>query len=407
MRPDRIYKKDDEYFFLVGGKKRKIRKPKKMSDKKLITININTYNKDEGRKIKKRRKRRKMKYSKKIIDNMIPLERKTTGVVHQQQLPVYLFEPEKKIDSIFEKQKEAKELKQELRDLKLLTNIKTKVEDPERKDATVKKIEEDVKPIIEMFLLNTTNFRKQNYDEFRSFVFKENISNIIDYVEDLKTNKIVAKLFIKMRNEWQKRNKNEDITLKMIEAGFTGSGSGNNESHALWNDEIEKIVKKKIKDDFVPVIARDKTEELLKYVKEGMPDFSFVINTAPSTSDGSTDGHWRSVYINNNDDYQSAEYFDPLVSTPEPSLVNIMRKICKIINPQKMFKFKNNALKTQANTTDTCGYHAVRFLELRNNNVPFSEATGYDAYIEKNKPDFSVEGEGAVAPYVSKYNSFI
>lgn len=406
MRPDRIYKKDDEYFYLVGGKKRKIKKPKKMSDKKLITININTYNKDEGRKIKKRRKRRKMKYSKKIVDNMKPLERATTGVIQQpSQLPVYLFEPEKKIESLFEKQKESKELKEELRDLKLLTNIKTKIEEPEKKDATVKKIEQEAKPIIEQFLLVTTDFRKQNYDEFRNFVFKENISNIIEYVEEPKTNKIVARLFIKMRNDWQKRNKNEDSTMKMIESGFTGSG--NNESHALWNDEIEKIVKKKIKDDYVPVIARDQTNDLLKYVRNGMPDFSFVINTAPSTSDGSTDGHWRSVYINNNDDYQSAEYFDPLVSTPEPSLLNIMRKICKIINPQKMFKFKNNSLKTQADTTNTCGYHAVRFLELRNNNVPFSEATGYEDYIESTKPDFSTEGEGAVAPYVSKYNSFI
>ena len=167
MRPDRIYKQGDEYFYMVGGKKRKIKKPVKMSDKKLITININTYSKDEGRKIKRRKKRRKMKYAKKVVDNMTPLERKTSGTVSIQEpskLPVYLFEPEKKIDSIIQKQKEAKELKQELKDLRLITNIKSKIEEPEKK-AKAENIENTAKPIIEKFLSITTNFRKQNQNK--------------------------------------------------------------------------------------------------------------------------------------------------------------------------------------------------------------------------------------------------
>ena len=69
---------------------------------------------------------------------------------------------------------------------------------------------------------------------------------------------------------------------------------------------------------FVPCIASDQTSDLLQYVKRGDKEFSFVINTNPSKSNGSGKdgypvGHWTCVFIDNRDDYPSCEFFDPLV----------------------------------------------------------------------------------------------
>ena len=59
--------------------------------------------------------------------------------------------------------------------------------------------------------------------------------------------------------------------------------------------------------------------------------------------------------------------------------------------------------------TSNCGFHAVKYLDDRYNGVPYSEATGYDGYMESlnNAPDGSREGEKEVASYIKKYESYI
>ena len=114
--------------------------------------------------------------------------------------------------------------------------------------------------------------------------------------------------------------------------GYDGDG--------LFNDEIEKIAKKRIK-DYVPVIASDQLNELPKFVGRGDKRFGFVVNTNPSTSDGSghdnfPPGHWTAVYINNEDDYPSIEYFDPLAQGKMPEdLIKMCRRIAVKMNNQR------------------------------------------------------------------------
>jgi hypothetical protein len=189
-------------------------------------------------------------------------------------------------------------------------------------------------------------------------------------------------------------------------AGYDGDG--------LYNDEIEKIAKKRIK-DYVPVIASDQLNELPKYVARGDKRFGFVINTNPSTSDGSGNdshppGHWTSVFINNEDDYPSIEYFDPLAQGKMPEdLIKMCRRIAVKMNPEVMFKYKQNMLRRQSKMTSNCGFHAVKYLDDRFNGVPYSEATGYDDYMESlnSTPDGSRDGEKEIASYIKKYESYI
>lgn len=441
MRPRRVYKNTKgRYYYLVNGKKKYIKTPTDMTDRKIVNINIKTYQPPStSKKRKRRKKRRTMKYGSKVAGDMVALERKTSGV--SQQLPTYLFEPGKPVDTFLSKRDREKELKDEIKDLKLLTYVKPEVTSsskPELKrlpsnetrvpglkrlpseeakvpglkkmpsgdtrDSTssqdfkhVNRLIKLILPSVESFLssLPIVNNTTARYNIYKQYVRDNNYPEIQEVISTEIGNKDVQSIYRLARSAVEQRTMPDII------------GSGNDGSKALWNDELEKILKKKIKNDYVPVIPSDKINNLLEHVYEGMPDFSFIINTAPSTSDGSTDGHWRAVYIDNNDDYKTIEYYDSLVSRPEKTLVDIMRKIAKIINPETTFLYKQNNLKNQSDTTDTCGYFAVRFLELRNNGVPFSEATGYDDYIAKHKPDASMEGEGKINEVVKIYNSYI
>lgn len=197
-----------------------------------------------------------------------------------------------------------------------------------------------------------------------------------------------------------------------IEQAKSQMGFGTDDG--LYNDEIEKIIKKRVR-RVIPVIPSDKVDSLLDYVQKGDKKFAAVINTNPSTSDGSGNdgfrpGHWRAIFIDNEDDFPSVEYFDPLAEgRPEKSLVNVMRKLCKKINPEKMCLYKQNAIQRQAKEKSTCGWHTLQFIDDRWNGVPWSEATGFNHYIENlSQPaDDSVDGEKEVSKYIKKYKVYL
>ena len=187
------------------------------------------------------------------------------------------------------------------------------------------------------------------------------------------------------------------------------AGSGY-EQDGLYNTELETILKKKVK-DFVPVIAKNELGHLDQFVSPKMKRFGFVINTASLPKAGSTApppaGHWQSVFINNEDDYPSIEFYDPLVSKPPPCLVTKLKHLAQKINPESTFLFKVNNLKRQANTTSTCGFHAVGFIEDRMSGLPWSEVTGYDDFMAKHKPDDSQDGESDIKKKIKKYNKYL
>ena len=178
-------------------------------------------------------------------------------------------------------------------------------------------------------------------------------------------------------------------------------GSGESEDDGLYNDQIEQILKKRI-NNFVPVVAKDQVDSLLGYVKKGDKFFSAVVNTDPSSSGGR---HWRCIVMDNRDDFQSAEYFDPLCETmkPEESLLNVMREIAKKMNPEKYFKYKFSEIRRQSFNKSNCGYHVCKYIEDRYNGIPFSEASGYDDYEKRMKgkgaPDNSADGEKELKNY--------
>ena len=174
------------------------------------------------------------------------------------------------------------------------------------------------------------------------------------------------------------------------------SGNGN-EPDGLYNDEIEKIA-----DNLgieIPVIASDQIYKIVDMVNSSTKQFGFVINTDSSKGPGQ---HWRSVFIDNDEERPSIEYFDPLGDGPEPKLIEDMKDIIDKLGNEKYFLFKENMVKRQSDDTETCGYFAVKFLEDRYNDVPFVEATGFKKCIDQ-----SGEGEKEIMKSVKKYDSFL
>ena len=115
------------------------------------------------------------------------------------------------------------------------------------------------------------------------------------------------------------------------------------------------------------------------------------------------------VYIDNRDDYPSCEFYDPLAEgLPPKPVITIMRKIAKKMNPEKMFKYKQNLIRRQSYRTNRCGHHCIKFIEDRMNGIPFCEASGYDDFIQKHKgSDGSDDGEKDLEKVLPKYNSYI
>jgi len=417
-RPRRMYKEDTgKYYYLINGKRKYVKVPEGVSSKNLARINIqNIIKLPSAQRIKRPGKLRQPKFSKKIASSLEKTE--------QGGLPLYVFKPQRKIKTLEDLAKESDDTSVEKITKLLLKGIEaipssSKIQPtiatmreqqalpPPEKEAKAGKKPGKEPEIRESQLIKLmTNWYEKN-EEYPSLdEVNNNIkSQYIDVTRDRynsaldKAGEIISEYVA---------NPTERTTFERFFKGKGDDGDG------LYNDEIETITKKRIK-DYVPVIASDQLSELPKYVGRGDKRFSFVINTNPSTSDGSGDdgmrpGHWRAVFINNEDDYPSIEYFDPLAEGKMPEdLIKMCRRIAVKMNPEMMFKYKQNMLRRQSKLTSNCGWHCIKFLDDRYNGVPYSVASGYDDYMENlnNTPDASRDGEKEITSYIKKYESYI
>ncbi|GAM23478.1 hypothetical protein SAMD00019534_066530 [Acytostelium subglobosum LB1] len=130
------------------------------------------------------------------------------------------------------------------------------------------------------------------------------------------------------------------------------------------------------KDGFEGVIASDQLDEL-----EPKQRMSFIMNLDKSNQPGS---HWVACNIDAKGD-KSIEYYDSFGDDPSTDFLRRMKELVREIDPDVYLKFKVNRVIDQATNTDTCGYHAMRFLLNRYRGVPFKEATGYSDVRREEK----------------------
>jgi len=420
-RPRRLYFDESlqKFYYIIKKKRVFIKVPKGVTQKQVQKVNIkNIVNLPETRRIKRRKKKVNPKFQKVPQKNLLSLlTRQNEG-----GLPYFIFKEQQQFPTLEELSKK-KVIKPEPEFTAMKPEPSTPMK-PEPKTSRGSRF-------------NPISFDTQSLDSSRKkFLFKKITKNKIPPVEfGIPLTEPVAPMFSqspfltptlprvtrpkapltdimnKALRDLQEQNRKKKGEQESKGDDVSGKGVSNDDG--LYNDQIEKILKKRIK-DYVPVIPADKTDDLLKYVAKGDKRFGAIINTADSKSDGTGQrgnsmGHWTAIFVNNEDDYPTMEFFDPLVSADIPNrLYNSLRKIARKMNPEMMFKFKPNMIQRQDINKSTCGYHSMKFIDDRYNGIPFSDASGYDNFIDEHKgANDSADGERDIDEYKKKFSSYI
>eukprot|EP00732_Lithocolla_globosa_P000408 Lithocolla_globosa_v1_NODE_121_length_6109_cov_174.362075.p4 type:complete len:119 gc:universal NODE_121_length_6109_cov_174.362075:1920-2276(+) len=113
------------------------------------------------------------------------------------------------------------------------------------------------------------------------------------------------------------------------------------------------------------------------------------MNTAPKNTQH---GHWIAVMITPN----TIEYVDSFAENPSFKFNHHIKKILK----PGVYQMKINSVKRQNVKTDTCGYHAMKFLADRYAGKSFKEATGFDII------DKSIKGEEEIKKFKKMVKDF-
>jgi hypothetical protein len=450
-RPRRLYhfKPADSFYYIIGGKRKKLKKAPEISQKQLAKINItNIVGVPQAKRIRKRRKKKTLKLQKSIDDNLLK---------PANQFNVPFFIPKKEIPDLSKLQssdvKKAETTDEKLSKLigELVSKEVSKLPKPISEEVKIPKepilkapekpksppivsvsdrissipsrvvtspiseVETFVPPEPEMPALEepvvkrtkkmSSNQMKKYIRDFVSQTEADtlDVPNMLRFIERGSKKKINVELLTSLVNQFNDLSAEQKAFIqKNGNAEIVGFGDDVNEPviGGLFNDELERLLYYKT-NKVVPVIASDELESLLKYVDAGQKYFAAVINSNPSTSDGSGEdghppGHWRAIFIDNRDDFPSAEYFDSLAEPPEKAVTKIMKRICEIMNPELMFLYKQNMVKLQNDTSSNCGQFCLKFIDDRVNGVPWVKATGFEDVV-----DMSKKGEKMIEKYKS------
>lgn len=428
-RPRRLYiNSKGKYYYIVNGKKKFVKVPEGMSQKQVQTINIKNIIGGPARRMKKRAgKRIQPKYDKKLVKGE---DMSKTAIKTEGGLPTYVFTPQRKFLSLGDIATKTDDTS----DKKLIDLLKGVLPKTGLPKPSTTEIETQTEKTKTAEIETQTEKPKSNYtveallnklkDLRMSTLTFDSVNKTFGKRKNITVN-VYEKAIQKLKAMRERAGVSEDAGDDIEEISDVESMAGVSESKTtegfgdesgddgLYNDQIETIMKKRIK-NFVPVVASDQVNSLLNHVQKGDKFFASVVNTEPSESSGR---HWRCIVIDNRDDFTSAEYFDPLAekSQPEQPLLDVMRKIAKRMNPEKYFKYKFNKLQRQNFNKSNCGYHCMKFIEDRFNGVPFSESTGWDSYMKRQKgtgaPDDSQDGEGDLKSYQKmiekKFSSYL
>ena len=472
-RPRRLYKSGKEYYYLIKGKKVFVKVPDKVSQKQIQKVNIkNIITIPEARRIKRKRKKTGMTYEKKVDKNMVQglssyysfvPERVVKPI--QEQIASNLEKNIKKTDdTTVEKltdiigkltaqsklpvpaiENEPKVFEQGTAGFKFGRQEFTNLSDRERAMAAGNIVNSEPATPSPVDLgnlgsrgriLKPSAFRptgQESKEDTRKGESKEpdrpTYSKPTRQQREEYLKKGESGLMPSLRNPKEEKGIPSSFSAASTKDSAGGipksdaerareearaflkeeKPSGGDVDNGLYTDQVETIARKRLK-HFVPVIANDQTENLMKYVKRGDKEFAFIINTDDSSESGR---HWRCVYIDNRDDYKTVEYYDPLTETKMPENIRaITKKICMKMNPEMLFKFKSNAIRQQARSSSRCGIFCINFLEQRHNGIPFSEASGYDTFINELKSkgvdiDGSEKGEIELSKKIPMYSSYI
>lgn len=95
---------------------------------------------------------------------------------------------------------------------------------------------------------------------------------------------------------------------------------------------------------------------------------------------GGSHGHWVSLYVDPKN--KMIEYYNPFGEAPPNQLSKEFKRIVNELDSTHLFQYKINKVKNQRANSDTCGYHAMKFIIDRINGKHFKEASGYSTIMK-------------------------
>lgn len=188
-----------------------------------------------------------------------------------------------------------------------------------------------------------------------------------------------------LNNEIKNINQNDDVidVSERLDASNLGESSiqeGEGKDKPLETVDINKMMDGLMNQSgfsgFIGTYAADmipieKIEDVYEHDPYGI--ISMVINTDNHDEKGE---HWTALLFNFRD--ETIEYYDSYGYAAPQQLLDQVQKVLDEIEHPNYLKFKENAVQQQKYGTNTCGYHAMKFILDRYNDVPFPTATGFD-----------------------------
>jgi len=190
------------------------------------------------------------------------------------------------------------------------------------------------------------------------------------------------------KSSGKKINDSVKLALKDLLNSYMGFGVENptNADNGLWNTEIQDILKHKIPDNFIPVIANDQIKLLNPHIKKDTEKFGFIVNTDDSTGNGK---HWKAVFLSRPD--ASVEIYDSLVSIPSRKFMKDVSGLVNKMDDDLLYKVKINTVKDQSDDTSNCGYFAIKFLVDRFEGKDFKNSSFYNNIDKSDKGEKDIK----------------
>ena len=151
------------------------------------------------------------------------------------------------------------------------------------------------------------------------------------------------------------------------------------DNEALMTHQIDTIMKKY--PNYKGTIAKDQLSTLVDTVTKQSRGGA-IVNLDNSNQSGS---HWTGLFWDGRPNgSNSIEYYDSFGRQPPDVIMNGMKKLNKVLQPDQYLKIKVNGKAKQDKNSVACGYHSISFIMDRFRGKGFSQATGFDC-IDKNE----------------------
>src|SRR3972149_2215956 len=379
IRPKRIFKNKKGYYYIINGKKKYIKSKDGINDKRLLTINVKNIIGYTARQATERGKRQQKEKEKKEDKKETKKEEPAfRGYTLNELSNIYFSRPIVPLlkDKPDEQNKKYFEDKVKLiadSVLKVIKNIYffPKKEEGEIRPAepvytgrvpekfrkkVVKNISRDniFRPLIDdenRIIKRENEFIRQLHQKNTSEWTKTDFQQLLQGYKNqggLPPDKLLKFETVLNKSSGKKINDSVKLALKDLLNSYMGFGVENptNADNGLWNTEIQDILKHKIPDNFIPVIANDQIKLLNPHIKKDTEKFGFIVNTDDSTGNGK---HWKAVFLSRPD--ASVEIYDSLVSIPSRKF---MKYVCGRINKRarhRLSQLKINTVKDQSDDT--------------------------------------------------------